>query len=72
MKSGGKCQYIWKLSKLLFSPHLWLNLVFGFTEGSFLQLHGQKHLSSVAAYLIGNKQKRTKRIYQKTAKGRTL
>ena len=37
---------------------------FGFTEGSFLQLNGQKHLRSVAEDLIGNKQKRTKRIYQ--------
>ena len=45
---------------------------FGFTEGSFLHLNGQKHLRSVAADLISNKQKRTKQIYQKTAKKRTL
>ena len=38
---------------------------FGFTEGSFLQLNCQKHFRSVAADLISNKQKRTKRIYQK-------
>ena len=38
---------------------------FGFTEGSFLQLNGQKHLRSIAEDLISNKQKRTKRIYQK-------
>ena len=38
---------------------------FGFTEGSFLQLNGQKHLRSVAEDLISNKQKRSKRIYQK-------
>ena len=38
---------------------------FGFAEGSFLQLNGQKHLSSAAEDLIRNKQKRTKRIYQK-------
>ena len=38
---------------------------FGFTEGSFLQLNRQKHLRSVAEDLISNKQKRTKRIYQK-------
>ena len=38
---------------------------FGLTEGSFLQLNGQKHLRSVAEDLISYKQKRTKRIYQK-------
>ena len=38
---------------------------FGFAEGSFLLLNGQKHLRSVAEDLISNKQKRTKRIYQK-------
>ena len=37
---------------------------FGFTEGSFLQLKGQKHWTSVAKGLISNKQRRTKRIYQ--------
>ena len=37
----------------------------GFTEGSLLLLNGQKHLRSIAKYLISNKQKRTKRIYQK-------
>ena len=37
----------------------------GFTEGSLLQLNAQKHLRSVAEDLIGNKQNRTKRIYQK-------
>ena len=37
---------------------------FGFTEGSYLQLNGQKHLKSVAEDLIINKQKRTERIYQ--------
>ena len=41
------------------------DLSFGFTEGSFLLLNGQKHLRSVAEDLISNKQKRTKRIYQK-------
>ena len=45
---------------------------FGFTEGSFLLLNGQKHLRSVAEDLISNKQKRTKRIHLKTAKARTL
>ena len=38
---------------------------FGFTEGSFLQLNGQKHLRSLAEDLISDKQKRTERIYQK-------
>ena len=38
---------------------------FGFTEGSFLPLNGQKHLRSVGDDLISNTQKRTKRIYQK-------
>ena len=38
---------------------------FGFTVGSFLQLNGQKHLKSVEEDLVSNKQKRTKRIYQK-------
>ena len=42
---------------------------FGFTEGSFLQLNGQKHLKSVAEDLISNKQKKNKKkpqgIYQK-------
>ena len=37
---------------------------FDFTEGSFLLLHGQKHLSLVAKDLISNKQERTKRIYR--------
>ena len=37
---------------------------FGFTEGSFLLLNGQKDLRSVTEDLISNKQKRTKRIYQ--------
>ena len=44
---------------------------FGFIEGSFSQLNGQKHLRSVAADLISDKQKRTKRIYQ-NGEGRTL
>ena len=38
---------------------------FGFAEGSFLLLNGQKRLMSVAEDLISNKQERTKRIYQK-------
>ena len=38
---------------------------FGFTEGSFMQLNGHKRLRSVAEDLISNKQKRTRRIYQK-------
>ena len=38
---------------------------FGFTEGSFLLLNGQKHMRSVAEDLVSNKLKRTKRIYQK-------
>ena len=38
---------------------------FDFAEGSFLLLNGQKHLRSVQEDLISNKQKRTKRIYQK-------
>ena len=38
---------------------------FGFTEGGFLLLKGQKHLKSVAEDFISNKQKKTKRIYQK-------
>ena len=32
------------------------NFSFGFIEGSFLLLNGQRHLSSVAEDLIGNKQ----------------
>ena len=40
---------------------------FGFTEGSFLQLNGQKHLMSVAEDLI-SKQKRTKHGHYKTLK----
>ena len=38
---------------------------FGFTEGNLLPLNGQKHWSLVAEDLISNKQKITKRIYQK-------
>ena len=38
---------------------------FGFTEGSFLQFNGQKHLTSVEEDLLSNKQNRIKRIYQK-------
>ena len=34
---------------------------FGFTEGSFLQLNGPKHLRSVEEDLISNKQKRPER-----------
>ena len=41
------------------------DLSFGFTEGSFLLLKGQRHLRSVAEDLISNRRKRTKRIYQK-------
>ena len=41
------------------------NFSFGFTEGSFLLLNGQKHLRSVAEDLISKEQKRTKRYYQK-------
>ena len=43
---------------------------FGFTEGSLLQLNGQKHLRSVAEDLINNKQKRSKRIYYKRRRHR--
>ena len=45
---------------------------FGFNEGSFLLLNSQKHLRSVAEDLISNKQKRTKRIYQKHGRYKTL
>ena len=38
---------------------------FGFTEGSFFLLKGQKHLRSVEEDLISNKQKQTERMYQK-------
>ena len=38
---------------------------FGVAEGSFLLLNGHKHLRSVPEDLISNKQKRTKRIYEK-------
>ena len=38
---------------------------FGFTEGSFLQLNGQKHLRSVVEDSISDKQKSDKQIYQK-------
>ena len=38
---------------------------FGFTEGSLLQVKGQKHLRSVAEDLISYKKKRSKRIYKK-------
>ena len=41
---------------------------FGITEGSFLQLDGQKHLRSVAEDLISNKQKTSKWIYKKWRK----
>ena len=37
---------------------------FGFAEGSFLLLNGQKHLRLVLADMASNKQKRTERIYQ--------
>ena len=36
---------------------------FGFTEGSFLLLKGQKHLGSVEGDLISNKQQKSKRIF---------
>ena len=39
---------------------------FGFTEGSFLLLNGQKHLMSVAEDLTSNKQKRTERNLEDT------
>ena len=41
---------------------------FGFTEGGFLLLNGQKHLRSVAEDLKSFKRKRTQRIYQKRRK----
>ena len=40
---------------------------FGFPEGRFLPLNGQKHLRSID-YLISNKQERPKRIYKKRRK----
>ena len=43
---------------------------FCFTEGSFLQLNGQKYLTSVAEDLISNKQKGTERTYQKRQRQR--
>ena len=44
---------------------------FGFTEGQFLLLNGQKHLRSVAEDLRSNKQKELNEL-SKTAKARTL
>ena len=41
------------------------DISFGFTEGSFLLLNGEKHLMSAAEDLTSNKQKTTKQIYQK-------
>ena len=43
------------------------DFIFGFAEGSFLLLNGQKHLRSVDLVedLISDKQKRIKRICQK-------
>ena len=38
---------------------------FDIAESSFLLLNGQKHLRLVPEDLISNKQKRTKRIYQR-------
>ena len=43
---------------------------FDLTEGSFLKLNDQKHLRSIAEDLISDKQKRTKRIYQKRGRHR--
>ena len=46
---------------------------FGFTEGSFLLLNGQKHLRSVAEDLISTKQKGTKPVnLSRTVTVRTL
>ena len=45
---------------------------FGFAEGSFLLLNGQKHLRSVLEHLISNKQKKNWTNLSKTAKARTL
>ena len=64
MKSGGRCQYVLKLSKQPQST-LIAEFNFGFTEGSFLLLNGQKHFRSIAEDLISNKQKRTKQAFQK-------
>ena len=41
---------------------------FGFTEGSFLLLNGQKYLRSVAEDLISNKQK-TNKQFMKNGEG---
>ena len=41
----------------------------GFTEGSFLQLNGQKHLRSVADDLISNKQKKELNEFIKNGEG---
>ena len=45
---------------------------FGFTEGSFSWLDGQKHFRSVAEDLISNKQKMNQTNLSKTAKAQTL
>ena len=46
---------------------------FGFNEGSFLQLNGQKYLRSIAEDLISNKQKELNEfIKDSTAKALTL
>ena len=39
-------------------------LSIGFTEGSFLQLNGQKHMKLVAEDLISNKQKKINEFIQ--------
>ena len=41
---------------------------FGFTEGSFLLLRGQKHWRSVPEHLISNKQKKKKKILKEFIK----
>ena len=65
MKSGGRLSVYFETKQTVIQSTPIAEFSFGFTEGSFLQLNGQKHLRSVAEDVICNKQKRTKRIYQK-------
>ena len=45
---------------------------FGFTEGSFLQLNGQKHLRPVVENLVSNRQKRTFSEFIKNDEGKNI
>ena len=63
MKSGDRCQCTLKPKKTVTQSKTMAQFSFGFTDGNFLQLNGQKLLRSEDS--ISNRQERTKQVDQK-------